>query len=136
MFLADAQPSISFSVLDHERVPKAGFDALTAACRPVIVVADRLPAVVAPGDALALDVHVVSDRRSQLDDAEVTARLTWAGGERSWRWRGDLAADSCERVGTMQIVVPDAAGTLTLELRCTWPGGATDNRYETLIVLD
>ena len=45
MFLLnDAQPAVTWSVLDHDRVAKAGYQALTEACRPVIVVADRLPA--------------------------------------------------------------------------------------------
>src|SRR4029453_12917403 len=61
--LADAHPGITTALLDHERRPKAAYAALQAACRPVIVVADRLPAAVTPGEALALDVHVVSDRR-------------------------------------------------------------------------
>src|SRR5690606_32942568 len=42
--LADGHPGITWSVLDHERRPKLGYEALRAACRPVIVVADRLPA--------------------------------------------------------------------------------------------
>ncbi|MBX3287030.1 MAG: glycoside hydrolase, partial [Actinobacteria bacterium] len=57
--LADGHPAVSWSVLDHERVPKAGYAALRDACRPVIVVADRLPAEVVAGQALAIDVHVV-----------------------------------------------------------------------------
>ena len=48
--LTDPQPGVTWSVLDHERVPKAGYQALQEACRPVIVVADRLPAEVRPGD--------------------------------------------------------------------------------------
>ena len=45
----------------------------------MIVVADRLPASVAPGHALALDVHVVSDRRVAIEGAEVRAELRWRG---------------------------------------------------------
>ncbi|MDP1807385.1 MAG: hypothetical protein Q8K72_19570, partial [Acidimicrobiales bacterium] len=104
--LADGHPGVTWSVLDHERAPKLGFEALRAACRPVIVVADRPPATVAAGDALALDVHVVSDLRHAIDDAHITAELLWPGGNRTWRWQGDLPADGCERVGTVQVVVP------------------------------
>ena len=78
--LADGHPGVTWSVLDHERRPKLGYESLRDACRPVIVVADRLPATVTPGDALALDVHVVSDLRVAVDDARVTARLRWPGG--------------------------------------------------------
>ena len=114
--------------------PKLGYEALREACRPVIVVADRLPATVAPGEALALDVHVVSDLRGQVDDAKITARLFWdGGGSRTWRWRGDIPADGCQRVGTVQIVVPDAPGPLALVLACRHGGQQSDNRYESLI---
>jgi beta-mannosidase len=130
---ADGHPAVTWSVLGHDRAPKLGYDALRAACRPVIVVADRLPAVVAPGEALALDVHVVSDLRSQVDDAEITAHLTWAGGDRTWRWRGDIPADGCQRVGTLQIMVPDAPGPLSLDLTCRHGDGEADNRYEASI---
>ncbi len=131
---ADGHPAVTWSVLGHDRAPKLAFAALQAACRPVIVVADRLPAVVTAGQALALDVHVVSDLRAPLDGAVATAELRWPGGSRSWRWEGDLPADSCQRVGTVQIVVPDATGPLTLDLTCDH-GGAEPavNRYESVI---
>jgi beta-mannosidase len=132
--LTDAHPAVTWSVLGHDRQPKLGYAALQAACRPVIVVADRLPETVRPGDALALDVHVVSDLRGPVEDAKITARLYWeGGGTRAWRWRGDLPVDGVERVGTMQIVVPDQPGTLVLTLSCRWNGQGTDNRYEATI---
>jgi hypothetical protein len=99
----------------------------------VIVVADRIPERVTAGQALALDVHVVSDLRSQLDDAQLTASLRWTGDSRTWRWRGDIPADGCQRVGTVQIVVPDAAGALTLELECRYGDQRSHNRYEATI---
>ncbi|MEO9223434.1 MAG: glycoside hydrolase family 2 TIM barrel-domain containing protein, partial [Acidimicrobiales bacterium] len=68
---ADGHPAVSWSVLDHRRVPKAGFYALVDACRPVIVVADRPPLVVHSGDQLRLDVHVVSDLRVPIGEATV-----------------------------------------------------------------
>jgi beta-mannosidase len=114
--LADGHPGVTWSVLDHDRRPKLGYEALRDACRPVIVVADRPPATVAPGEALALDVHVVSDLRVAVDDARVTARLEWPGGNHEWRWAGDVPADSCVRVGTLQAVVPEADGPLRLDL--------------------
>lgn len=109
-FLADGAPGITASLLDHHRRPKAAFDALRAACAPVIVVADRLPAAVAPGEAFAVDVHVVSDRRVPLT-GDVTATLTWTGPDgdvvgHSWRFGGDVPADACVRVGTLQFEAP------------------------------
>jgi beta-mannosidase len=133
---ADGHPAITWSVLDHERVPKAAHAALAEACRPVIVVADRLPSTLTPGGALALDVHVVSDLRVELTDAVVTARLAWDGGEHRWRWQGTIGADSCVRVATLAALVPDAGGTLALELVLEHPDAGATNRYEARILPD
>ncbi|MEY2406399.1 MAG: beta-mannosidase [Acidimicrobiaceae bacterium] len=122
----DGMPAVTWAVLGHDRQPKLGYAALAAACEPVIVVADRLPAVVHPGDALALDVHVVSDRHEALAACSVTAVLRWDGGEETWRWGGDVPADSCVRVGTAPIVVPDAHGPLTFSLELDGPVHATN----------
>ena len=46
---ADGHPAVTWSVLGHDRAPKAAYDALREACRPVIVVADRLPEDVTAG---------------------------------------------------------------------------------------
>ena len=135
--LADGHPGVTWSVLDHERVPKAGYAALRDACRPVIVVADRLPAEVATGDTLALDVHVVSDLRTALDAVEVEASLRWSGGEQRWRFGGEVGADTVVRVGTLPIEVPDAPGPLTLDLRLVGDGvpqGPVDRRDRSRIV--
>ncbi len=132
---ADGHPAVTWSVLGHDRAPKLAYDALRLACQPVIVVADRLPVTVAPGQALALDVHVVSDLRGPVEDAEITARLFWGDdGSRTWGWRGDIPADGCQRVGTMQIVVPEGLGPLALALTCRHGGQQSDNRYESTIV--
>jgi beta-mannosidase len=134
--LADGMPAVTWAVLGHDRRPKAGYAALAEACRPVIVVADRLPAQVEPGDPLGLDVHVVSDLRHDLGAAIVTATLSWPGGSHEWRWIGDINADSCARVGTIQAVVaePDGPGDLVLTLDLDGPAQAT-NRYSSRYTL-
>ncbi len=132
---ADGHPAITWAVLGHDRAPKLAYDALRAACRPVIVVADRPPESVRPGDRLELDVHVVSDLRTEVTGAVVEARVTWAGGERSWRWGGDLPADSCERVGMLSLEVPDAPGPLSIQLSCRHGEDEADNRYDTRIAV-
>jgi beta-mannosidase len=133
--LVDAldHPAVTWSVLDAERRPKAGFGALAAACRPVLVTADRPPATVRPGQALALDVHVVNDLRSRLEAALVEAVATWPGGRHGWRWQGDVGADDVARVGTIQLVVPDAEGPLDLALRLSHPDAESANGYWTVI---
>jgi beta-mannosidase len=132
---ADGHPAVSGAVLGHDRRPKLGLQALRDACQPVIVVAERPPARLHPGDALALDVHVVSDRREQVTGAEITARLSWPDGYHSWRWTGDVPPDSCTRVGTLQFVTPTTPGPLTLHLRLVLPGhpDPITNRYDSTI---
>ena len=125
---ADGHPSVTWAVLDHQRSPKAGYEALAAACAPVIVVADRPAESYAPGDAIALDVHVVSDLRTACS-GRVTARLSWSGGNHRWEWAGDIPADSCVRVGTIQALAPDASGPLTLELELDAGEVKAANRY-------
>ena len=99
----------------------------------MIVVADRLPAAVAPGEALALDVHVVSDLREALEGVECTATLRWPGGGHEWRWRGDVGADTCVRVGTCQFVVPDTPGELWFDLTIEHDELVATNRYTGVI---
>ncbi|MHB1535620.1 MAG: glycoside hydrolase family 2 protein, partial [Acidimicrobiales bacterium] len=121
--LADAQPAVTWSLLDHERVPKAGWAALVAACAPVIVVCDRPSEVYSPGERLRLDVHAVSDLRVPIAGATATAVLTWPGGSRRWRFTGDVAADACSRVGRIDATLPaDASeGDILVKLSLDWP---------------
>jgi beta-mannosidase len=119
--LADGQPAISHALVDHERVPKLAYHALREACRPVIVTADRLAEELVAGEAVALDVHVVNDLRTEVADLEVVARLRWMGGEQRWRFGGTVAADDVARVGTLQIEVPARPGPMELELELSGP---------------
>jgi beta-mannosidase len=130
---ADGHPAVTWAVLDHERNPKAGYAALQQACRPVIVVAERPPATVAPGDVLDLDVHVISDLRTPLAGARIDAMLSWPGGSHEWHWGGDIAADSCDRVGTVHFTLPDAPGALRLDLTLDGDPHSTSNSYSSVI---
>ena len=131
--LADAQPSVGWSVLDHERKPKAGHQALIDACRPVIVVADELPGEVPAGTAMALDVHVVSDRREPIEGAEVGASCA-----------GTVASSGGASAGTSTPT--PSSGSARWRSRCPTPPGRcasrsprpadveATNTYETRIV--
>ncbi len=132
--LNDASAAVSWSILDHRRVPKLAYDAVTEACRPVIVVADRLPAVVAPGRCIAVDVHVVNDLRIAVVDARLRAHLRWSNGEHEWTYTGTAEADSVCRIAVLQFVVPDAPGELWLDLTLEADDVAATNRDRTLIV--
>ncbi len=133
---ADNHPSVTWSVLGHDRSPKAGFEALRDACAPVVVVADRLPPHLHPGDSLALDVHVVNDLRHPIERGEVEARLTWPGGGHRWRWGGEIPADGCVKVGRLDVTLPgDMAveGTVVLDLELTSEEVRAANRYSTVV---
>jgi beta-mannosidase len=125
--LNDAQPAVSWSILDHERAPKSAFAAVQAACAPVVVVADRPAASYVAGQQLTLDVHVVSDRREPLPEVTVEVRLAWPGGGRSWRFGGSVGADSCVRVGRLQTKLAAPAGPLNLSLVARWGDGPHDH---------
>ncbi|MGI8492294.1 MAG: glycoside hydrolase family 2 protein [Acidimicrobiales bacterium] len=138
--LADAQPAVSWSVLDHRREPKEGYQALREACLPVIAVADRPAESYRPGDRLSLDLHVVSDRRSPIS-GELSATLAWPGGQRVWRFTGEVPADSCVMVGSIHATFPSgltAGGAVELRLRFGWqePDGAHEvtNRYSSSLL--
>ena len=77
-------------------------------------------------------MHVVSDRRVPLHEAVVAARLSWPGDERSWRWTGDVAADSCVRIGRvlLESLPSTAVGPIVLQLTLTHPSVTATNRYE------
>jgi beta-mannosidase len=126
---ADSEPRVSWSVLDHQRSPKLAYQAVTDACRPVIVVADQLADRVRPGTPLALDVHVVSDVRHHLEAAHCRAALRWPGGVHEWAWQGDVPPDDCVRIGTIQFVVPDVRGELWLDLTLEYGQQIVTNRY-------
>ncbi|MHB1931023.1 MAG: glycoside hydrolase family 2 protein [Acidimicrobiales bacterium] len=132
--LGDAQPAVSWALVDHERVPKEAYGALAAACAPVIVVADWPAEQYAPGEHVELAVHVVSDRRRELLGAVVDACLGWeGGGERRWRFTGDVPADACVAVGSIVWDVPSdiPAGRLTLDLDLRHPDARAQASYST-----
>jgi beta-mannosidase len=136
--LNDSAPAISTSLLDADRVPKFACDALQAACARVLVVIDPLPDLVAPGDRLDLDVHLISDLRVPIDFAVVDAVATWSSGDQSsgeqrWRFGGSVAADDVVEVGRIRLVVPDTTGLLTLDLTITAGEITGTNHYATTV---
>jgi beta-mannosidase len=131
----DPGPVVSFSVLDDKRVPKLALRTVTRACAPVVVIADRPPDFVAPGDDLDLDVHVVNDLRHDVDPAVVDVVANWAGGERRWRFGGAVPADECVKVGAISLSIPETLGVLTIELTLTAGDIRAKNRYSTAVTV-
>jgi beta-mannosidase len=86
---ADGAPGVTWSVLDHERVEKAGFAALRDACRSVLPMLDPRTGA----------LHVANELRRPLTGAVVEARL----GGREWRFTGDVPADALAYVGRVDV---------------------------------
>ena len=82
---ADGLPAVTWSVLGHDRSPKLGYEALREACRPLIVVADRIPSDLGPGGLLELDIHVVSVGSSSPFRWRASTPM-WRGAGRHWRF--------------------------------------------------
>ena len=131
---ADGHPAITWSVLGHDRAPKLGYDALRAACAPVIVVADRPGERSARATSLELDVHVVSDLR-------VPHRRRGGRGHASrWPgWRAHLAVERRPRgrrrasgSARSPCAVPDAPGR-SRRAHCRYGDERVDNRYDATI---
>ena len=132
--LNDAMPMVSWSVLDHNRVPKLGYTALAEACRPVIVTADRLPQSMRPGDQVRIALHVVSDLHRELDDATVTATVESTGDPQVWQFEGAIASDNCTLVGHILITAPFAEGPVVLDLTLVSGDVVATNRYHTTVI--
>jgi beta-mannosidase len=132
--LNDSMPMISWSVLDHQRVPKLGYTALAEACRPVIVTADRLPLSMRPGDQLRIALHVVSDLHRELENATFTATVESIGDPQVWKFEGAIAADDCTLVGHITITAPFAEGPVVLDLTLVSGDVVATNRYHTVVI--
>ena len=115
--LADSHPAVSWSVLDHERVPKRGYRALRDACRPVLPMVD-------PREGL---VHVVNDLHRPLPDARVVVDVD----DHRRVWVGDIPADAVTYVG--QVVLGDA---VDVRARLEHPDIETVEQVYPLAVLD
>ncbi len=102
--LADPHPAISWSVLDHERVPKLGYHAVAAASRPLLALVDPRTG----------DVHVVNDMQEdylsarvevQVDDS--TRSFVGAIARDSLTWVGRVAIAGARSVSTALVVADE-----------------------------
>ena len=114
--LADGHPGVTWSVLDHERRPKLGYEALRERAgrwwSSPTAYRRRWP----PGTHWRSTCTSSRTCAWRSTTQRVAARLEWPGGCHEWRWAGDVPSDSCVRVGTLQTVVPEADGPLRLDL--------------------
>jgi beta-mannosidase len=85
---ADAQPAISWGVVDHQRQPKLADAAVRDACRPLLALVDPRTG----------DVHVVNDTRrpyTGVVEIDVDGVVT--------RFEGEVAADGIAWVGRVEV---------------------------------
>jgi beta-mannosidase len=97
---ADGYPAVTWSVLDHQRRPKAGHGALAQVCRTVLPMLDPRSG----------SVHVASELRRPLQGAVVRLKV----GDRDWRWEGDIPADSLTYVGRGEVPPGASSAEVTL----------------------
>jgi beta-mannosidase len=118
-------PAVTWAAIGHDSVRKLAYDEIKAACAPVIVVADRLPAALAPGSSTEVDIHVVSDLRTTLRNATITASLRIGSAQPlTWSWIGDCPADHVVRIGSVPVLIPamaPAGTTVNLNLEISHP---------------
>ena len=113
---ADGHPSVTWSVLDHQRVAKSGYEALTNACRSV------LPMLEPRGGT----VHVVSELRSPLLGATITTDLD---GEIR-RFTGDVPANGIALIGNVHL----DRRTTSVSVSLSHPAlGVVTNDYDSVI---
>ena len=140
--LNDPSPMVSWSVLDHERVPKLGYLAVDR--RVPAGDGDRRPAAAVrrtPARCSSLDVHVVNDTRRAIEASDHRRRASWASGVRRWKFAGDIEPDSVAKVGTVTLSVPDTLGALHFDYRLAFgaseggPGEVITNGYTTAVTV-
>jgi len=132
--LFDSDPAGGFGILDHDRQAKPAMEALVDACRPIVVIGDMPPPVVTPGQRVAMAIHGVSDLRDDLGSVRVTARARLGAWVVEKQWEGDLSADSCSYIGTLNFAVPKVTGALVIDLELEAADELATNRYQTVVI--
>ena len=107
----------------------------------MVVIADAPPPLAVPGQPIAIDVHAVSDLREALGPVRVTATARWAEDQDQatpWTtrvvWEGDLAADTCARIGQFSFETPTGHGPLVVDLELVSDRLIVTNRYRTVVI--
>jgi len=128
----DHSSTSSWGVFDHTGRVRPVLAAVVEGCAPVIVVGDRLPVSLVPGGRLRLAVHVVSDLREPVEDSTVTIAVRGPGIEIDQAFGSTIPADSCVRVTTVDVEIPDRWGDIEVSLalaagrhRSTWSDRST-----------
>jgi beta-mannosidase len=115
----DCWPAITWSVVDYERNPKLGYEALRRAMAPVQCLAD-LPYRFAVGTAVAFGVYLVNDTSKDQSDVVCT---WWVEVDGHRTARGEHPADAAAGEGVMCIgdgeIPPVDSAEVTVRLELT-----------------
>ncbi|CAM3816267.1 glycoside hydrolase family 2 protein [Alicyclobacillus pomorum] len=137
MFM-DCWPSVSWSVIDVNRVPKKGYEALRKAYQPVIPLMVLPRKRWLPGRVLSIPIWIVNDTQNVEENATVEVRLTRGENtcviaEQTVR----ITADSCLEVESVKYQIPGDAhtGEYELEILIRSPEGTdiASNDYRIVI---
>ncbi|AJR08306.1 beta-mannosidase [Photobacterium gaetbulicola] len=119
----DSWPSVTWSVLDVDRVPKPGYDALKESYQPVLAIAQVDLTALQP----SLTLSVINDSLISFNDASLV--VTNSYNQQSWKFEGlNIAANSLVEVANQQPI-DGLASYLTLELRDNKGETVSINRY-------
>jgi beta-mannosidase len=132
--LNDAMPAVSWSVLDHRRIPKAGYFALADASRPVLPIAGPLPSYAAGGGRLRFDIYVVNDSRQDLLDCSLRVGVHAPSYSSTRCFTGSCPADGLARVTRLNVPVPNQQGSVKVELALSVGESEIVNDYSVPIV--
>ncbi|MCS5736028.1 glycosyl hydrolase 2 galactose-binding domain-containing protein [Herbiconiux daphne] len=134
----DCWPSITWSVVDHDRVTKPAYDALRTAMAPVQAFLLDHDDALRPG-AQAVTVHVVNDTGRALTDAALQVTLdpgTDAATVLAEHIYATLSpSDVTSTVLDIDLPAAGLHGRHEIELGLEWSNGSTLNRY-TLVSRD
>ncbi|HET7271014.1 MAG TPA: hypothetical protein VFI90_07980, partial [Rubrobacter sp.] len=128
--LNDPAPAVSWSVVDWKHRPKAAYEVLAAAMRPVIVCSEYPDESYAAGTKLSFPLFIVNDLARDLGPLEWDWDL-YLDGASVARGSGEteVPADSVTRVGETRARLP-GVGRATLVLRLSGEGVDESNTYE------
>ena len=119
----DSWPSVTWSVMDVDRVPKPGYDALKESYQPVLAIAQADLTALQP----SLTLSVINDSLISFNDASLV--VTNSYNQQSWIFEGlNIAANSLVKVANQQPI-NGLASYLTLELRDNKGETVSINRY-------
>lgn len=135
---ADAWPIISWSILDHKRQAKLGYETIKRVMYPVLIATDWPRPEYLPGDRWHSKVYVVNDYHRPLVAMGLTWELISPSGAIIARERriADAEPDSVTEVGEIAFQLPDSlVGEYKLKLSLDIPHQRRiENSYRLLVV--